>query len=99
MVRLMIGVTQRDIDDARDDDETPACRCPVARAITRALRRNLDDHTVAVHRSYAQVDSANYGLPAKARAFVREFDDDEDGDPQPFTFEMVLPAPSPAEAP
>ncbi len=93
MARLRIDVTQHDIDDARDDDETPACRCPIARAITRALRRNLDDHTVAVHRNYAQIDCANYALPAPARTFVREFDDTDDGDPEPFSFEMEAPSP------
>lgn len=71
---LRVTVTHEDI---RNGEPANACRCPVARAATRALGLSLDDEEVTVEGAIEVWTGDGwelYELPAEAVAWIEAFD-------------------------
>ena len=81
--RIKVDVTQEDIDHGVQSD----CRkCPVARAISRALGFQVEAYsTIGIWLS----DSDKVPTPAIASAFIRQFD--EFKPVSPFSFDLEVP--------
>ena len=83
---MKINVTQRDIDMG---EPGMVCRCPIARALCRGLKKKLG--TITVFLSNASVDGCDWmHLPEECVAFQKRFDN---GNVScgPFSFEVGLP--------
>ena len=85
--RIIVSVTQRDIDVARSMPLNLASLCPVARALHRhrPFRK-------ALVTDFGRILGDHYNLraPERVRRFVRAFDK---GKPvEPFAFEIGIPA-------
>lgn len=69
---MWIKVTQKDIDRGR---LTNPWYCPIARAVRRASRLvSGKRQTISVGGSDCSIGRQNYGLPRRARTFVKRFD-------------------------
>lgn len=87
---LVIEVTAQDIALG---EPTHACRCPVARAVARAIGGSIDRADAAagagrVSTAWPDGTFAHYELPAEVDAFMDDFDH---GRPvAPFSFTVLL---------
>lgn len=82
-MKVRVSVTKNDIArGVRLDDR----RCPIARAVRRRVRPNV---AVSVSDLFVRCNNHYAKLPAKAQAFVAQFD--MDIQPAPMTFTLNIP--------
>ncbi len=88
--RIIVSVTQRDIDVAESMPRVPSL-LPILCPVARALRRHRPFRRAMV-TSFGRVLGSDYNIlaPVRVRKFVRAFDQ---GRPvEPFAFEIEVPA-------
>lgn len=92
MPKVMVQMTQRDIDNGRPGDP---CNCPVA----RALKREFQDRRVSAGAEYLWVGPSSrritWRTPEIVRFFISRFDGGQYVEPLIFTLhdEFIVPFP------